>query len=174
MIGRGMKNVVVSKIHCNMSDPFRSRVVVTLGIGEKHKIAALDVCTRNIFSLFDLSAGRNIQKDSRALVIYVLRQRRAIIFGRVEVFQEVAFAVMQPRCAVHIGVSEERKSVLDDLFDFIERMHLPLERLFLMPCAADRAALDAAAPAVADLCIRQRVRYGHRLQVALWSDTKGV
>ncbi len=56
----------------------------------------------------------------------------------------------------------------------IERMQLPQERLILMPCAADRAALDAAAPAVADLCIRQRVRYGHRLQVALWSDTKGV
>lgn len=56
----------------------------------------------------------------------------------------------------------------------IEALQLPQQRIILMPCAANRAALDAAAPAVAELCIRHRVRYGHRLHVALWSDTKGV
>lgn len=56
----------------------------------------------------------------------------------------------------------------------IEQLHLPQQRIILMPCAANRETLTASAPAVAELCIRHRVRYGHRLHVSLWSDAKGV
>lgn len=56
----------------------------------------------------------------------------------------------------------------------IEALHLPHEKIILMPCASTRAALEAARPAVARLCLRHGVRLGERLQLVLWDDRKGV
>ncbi len=59
-------------------------------------------------------------------------------------------------------------------WDAIATLGLPKERTILMPCATTRAALDAARPAVAALCLRHGVRLGDRLHLVLWNDKKGV
>ncbi len=59
-------------------------------------------------------------------------------------------------------------------WEAIAALGLPQERLILMPCATTRAALDAARPAVAELCLRHGVRFGDRLHLVLWDDKKGV
>lgn len=56
----------------------------------------------------------------------------------------------------------------------IEALSLPQERLILMPCAADRAALAEARPTVAEMCLRHGVRLGERLHLVLWDTRKGV
>ena len=55
----------------------------------------------------------------------------------------------------------------------IAALNLPQQRIILMPCAATRADLAAARPAVAELCLQHRVRLGDRLHVVLWDDEKG-
>ncbi len=59
-------------------------------------------------------------------------------------------------------------------WEAIATLGLPQARLILMPCATTRAALQAARPTVAELCIRQGVRFGDRLHLELWNDKKGV
>ncbi len=59
-------------------------------------------------------------------------------------------------------------------WEAIAALNLPRERIILMPCATTRAGLEAARPAVAELCIRNGVRFGDRLHLALWDDRKGV
>lgn len=56
----------------------------------------------------------------------------------------------------------------------IAALCLPQERIILMPCATTREQLATARPAVVDMCLRHRVRFGDRLHVALWGDKKGV
>lgn len=56
----------------------------------------------------------------------------------------------------------------------IARLELPQHRIILMPCATTRATLEAARPAVVDMCLRHRVRLGDRLHLTLWDDKKGV
>lgn len=56
----------------------------------------------------------------------------------------------------------------------IAALQLPQERIVLMPCATTAQSLADARPAVVDLCLQQRVRYGDRLHVAIWGDKKGV
>lgn len=55
----------------------------------------------------------------------------------------------------------------------IAALQLPAERIILMPCAADRPSLEAARPAVAEMCLRHRVRLGDRLHIVLWNTEKG-
>ncbi len=59
-------------------------------------------------------------------------------------------------------------------WDAIAALGLPQARIILMPCATTRAALNAARPAVADMCLRHGVRLGDRLHLMLWDDKKGV
>lgn len=56
----------------------------------------------------------------------------------------------------------------------ITELGLPRERIILMPCATTKEQLEAASPAVVQLCLEQRVRFGSRLHIALWGDKKGV
>lgn len=56
----------------------------------------------------------------------------------------------------------------------IEALQLPHERIVLMPLAASRAALEQARPAVAEMCLRHRVRLGERMHLVLWDTKKGV
>jgi organic radical activating enzyme len=53
-------------------------------------------------------------------------------------------------------------------------LRLPRHRIILMPCATTRAGLEAARPAVVDMCLRHGVRLGDRLHLSLWDDKKGV
>ncbi len=59
-------------------------------------------------------------------------------------------------------------------WEAIAALGLPKERLILMPCAATRAQLEAARPAVVELCLRHGLRFGDRLHLVLWDDRKGV
>ena len=56
----------------------------------------------------------------------------------------------------------------------IAALELPQDRIILMPCATTRAGLEAARPAVVDMCLRHGVRLGDRLHLSLWDDKKGV
>lgn len=56
----------------------------------------------------------------------------------------------------------------------IEDLQLPRERIILMPQAADCEALAQARPAVAEMCLRHRVRLGERMHLVLWDTKKGV
>ena len=56
----------------------------------------------------------------------------------------------------------------------IAALNLPQHRIILMPCATNRAELEAARPAVADMCLQHRVRLGERMHIVLWNDKKGV
>lgn len=55
----------------------------------------------------------------------------------------------------------------------IAALGLPRSRTILMPCAADRPALESARPVVAEMCLRHRVRLGDRLHIVLWNTEKG-
>ena len=59
-------------------------------------------------------------------------------------------------------------------WDAISTLGLPRERIILMPCATTREQLETARPAVVEMCLQHRVRFGDRLHVALWGDKKGV
>lgn len=56
----------------------------------------------------------------------------------------------------------------------IEALHLPQQRIILMPCTTTRAELESARPAIVDMCLRHGVRLGDRLHLTLWDDKKGV
>lgn len=56
----------------------------------------------------------------------------------------------------------------------IDALALPQEKIILMPCATTREQLETARPAVVQMCLQHRVRFGDRLHVALWGDKKGV
>ncbi len=56
----------------------------------------------------------------------------------------------------------------------IAALQLPRHRIILMPRAATRAALEAARPAVAEMCLRHQVRLGDRMHLVLWDTKKGV
>ena len=56
----------------------------------------------------------------------------------------------------------------------IEALHLPQERIILMPCASSTEQLQTARLAVVDICLTHRVRFSDRLHVTLWGDKKGV
>lgn len=56
----------------------------------------------------------------------------------------------------------------------IAALHLPADRLILMPCADNRADLLALLPSVADMALRHGVRLGNRLHTILWDRTPGV
>ncbi len=59
-------------------------------------------------------------------------------------------------------------------WETIAALGLPQQRIILMPCATTREELNAARPAVADMCLRHGVRLGERLHLMLWDDRKGV
>lgn len=56
----------------------------------------------------------------------------------------------------------------------IATLGLPRQRTILMPCATTRAELEAARPAVVEMCLRHGARLGDRLHLTLWDDKKGV
>ena len=56
----------------------------------------------------------------------------------------------------------------------IEALHLPVERLILMPCADNRADMQELLPEVAAMCLRHGVRLGQRLHILLWDRREGV
>ena len=56
----------------------------------------------------------------------------------------------------------------------IEALHLPAERLILMPCAAERESLLARLPSIAAMAMRHHARLGNRLHVILWDQKPGV
>lgn len=56
----------------------------------------------------------------------------------------------------------------------IDALELPQHQIMLMPCAATRAELAAARPAVAEMCLQHGVRLGERLHLVLWDTKKGV
>lgn len=56
----------------------------------------------------------------------------------------------------------------------IESLHLPTERLILMPCAESRDKLLELLPTVAAMALRHHVRLGNRLHIILWDQKPGV
>lgn len=59
-------------------------------------------------------------------------------------------------------------------WEAIAALALPRECTILMPCATTKEQLETARPAVVQMCLQHRVRFGDRLHVALWGDKKGV
>lgn len=87
---------------------------------------------------------------------------------------ECLFPVVLTRWAAHAGAWF--KFVVRGEADWpaIAALNLPPQRIILMPCAATLPELTAARPAVAEMCLRHRVRLGDRLHIVLWNDRKGV
>ena len=56
----------------------------------------------------------------------------------------------------------------------IHALGLPQNRIILMPCADNRAALQALLPTVAEMALRHQVRLGQRLHIQLWDRKTGV
>lgn len=56
----------------------------------------------------------------------------------------------------------------------IESLHLPADRIILMPCADNRADLLALLPAISDMALRHHARLGNRLHILLWDRKQGV
>lgn len=59
-------------------------------------------------------------------------------------------------------------------WESIATLSLPRERIILMPCATTTDELEKARPAVVDLCLKHKVRFGDRLHIAIWGNKKGV
>lgn len=62
----------------------------------------------------------------------------------------------------------------EDDWAAIAALHLPLERVMLMPCADHRAALLERLPSVAAMALRHNVLLSNRLHILLWDRTPGV
>ena len=56
----------------------------------------------------------------------------------------------------------------------IAALHLPTDRLILMPCAETREALLEKLPRIAEMAMRHHTRLGNRLHIILWNDKAGV
>ena len=52
--------------------------------------------------------------------------------------------------------------------------NVDLEKVMLMPQAANREELSARSPMVADMCKRSGFAFGRRLQVILWDNERGM
>ena len=76
--------------------------------------------------------------------------------------------------AIVHSVDNENKTVYVELGKTEGALELPQHQIMLMPCAATRAELAAARPAVAEMCLQHGVRLGERLHLVLWDTKKGV
>lgn len=62
----------------------------------------------------------------------------------------------------------------EDDWSQVLALGVPREKILLMPCATTREKLHELRPMVAELCLREGVRYGDRLHLEIWDDRKGV
>ena len=60
-----------------------------------------------------------------------------------------------------------------EALDLIDLLKLPRHRVFLMPEGASPRQVQARAAAVADICLREGLRYSGRLHLDLWGGQRG-
>ena len=58
--------------------------------------------------------------------------------------------------------------------EYITPYSIPKSRVWLMPAATDRLALQRLAPVVSAICQQQQLNFGNRLQVQLWDRCTGI
>ena len=81
IIGRRVQNIVVAQINSYVPYPIGSAVILSGTVGKKHQIATTQILRRHIIALRNLSPRGHIKIYARAYVIYVLSERRAIVFS---------------------------------------------------------------------------------------------
>lgn len=88
-----------------------------------------------------------------------------------DTWAHAAAFVADPRTTIKIVVGEHDE---DALLERLTTLALPRERVMLMPEGMTDAALVTRARALAELCLRERLRLSPRLHVWLWGAKRGV
>ena len=100
-----MQNIIVSQINGDVANPFNSRVILPVLIGEKETIAALYVVFRDIFALLDLCASVGLQQSSCAFIKDVLHQRGTIKLLRIKSAEQFSVSIVDANRSVNVGNS---------------------------------------------------------------------
>jgi len=74
--------VIIAQVDGDVPHALRARKMITGGVGEEHEVAAFEVVEPDGSSLLYLRAGGDVEKNARAFVIGVLRERRAVELAR--------------------------------------------------------------------------------------------
>lgn len=69
-------------------------------------------------------------------------------------------------------VANERD--LEEIHHIIERIHIPPQRVYLMPQGTSSHVIRQRGRWLADICVRRGYNYSHRIHVELWGDKRGV
>ena len=77
-----MEYVIIAQVDGDVPHALRARKMITGGVGEEHEVAAFEVVEPDGSSLLYLRAGGDVEKNARAFVIGVLRERRAVELAR--------------------------------------------------------------------------------------------
>ena len=89
-----MEYVIVAQVDGDVPHALRAGKMITRGVGKKHEVAAFKVVEPDRRSLLHLRAGGDVEKHTRAFVIGVLCERRAVEFARHEI--RIEYAVSPP------------------------------------------------------------------------------
>ena len=85
-----MEYVIIAQVDGDVPHALRARKMITGGVCKEHKVAAFEVVEPDGRSLLYLRAGGDVEKNARAFVIGVLRERRAVELARHEISIEHA------------------------------------------------------------------------------------
>ena len=80
VIGCGVQNIIVAKIQGNVPNPFNARFILSVFVGEKDAIPALQFTLFYVFTLLDLRARGDVKDFPCALEEDVLYEGRTIEF----------------------------------------------------------------------------------------------
>ena len=111
-----MEYVIVAQVDSDVPHALRAGKTVTRGVGKEHEVAAFKVVEPDRRSLLHLRAGGDVEKHTRAFVIGVLRERRAVEFARHEIRIEYAVSPVIALTSPYVWVAEQSFGYPDDAF----------------------------------------------------------
>ena len=112
-----MQDVVVAEIERHVTYALDARIVIARGVGEEHKVTALELGCRNRLALLDLRARRHLKIIVRARLERILQKGRTVEGIYAESAESVAVAVVISDRAVDILDAEKFCSVGNYAFD---------------------------------------------------------
>ena len=77
-----MEYVIIAQVDGDVPHALRAGKIVTRGVCKEHEVAAFEVVEPDGRFLLYLRAGGDVEKNARAFVIGVLRERRAVELAR--------------------------------------------------------------------------------------------
>ena len=102
-----MQDIIVAQIKRYVAHSFNPFIILPFLIREENAIPPLKFVGCDIFALFHLRAGVDVEHFACALIENVLNERGAIEFLRAKAFEQISFSVVQAHRAVHVRHAKE-------------------------------------------------------------------